>query len=92
MNRNLTSLLVLCGFLLFAGYLIGYVVDHTTMQTYRLIGRSLDALAIAAAVLFVSGVIYRITTKRLSSLNGILLMLVVSSICVLKGFYVAIGP
>lgn len=91
MSRNIRSIIMLCLAILLTGYLIGYVVDHTTMQTYWILGRAINALWLASLVLFICGVIYRVIFNKLSTLNGVLLLIVISSALLLHGFYLAIG-
>lgn len=91
MSKSIRALITFCLMMLLTGYLIGYIVDHTTMQTYWKLGRAINALWFTSLVLFIFGLIYRVIFKRLSALNGALLLIVISIVLLLHGFYLAIG-
>ena len=92
MSRNIGSLVVLLLVLLGVGYLAGYIVERTAMQTYWKVGRAVNAFWIVSLVLFVGGIVYRSVFNKLSHVSGVLLFIVLSGTLLLQGFYLGIIP
>lgn len=92
MSRNIGTLVVLLLVLLGVGYLAGYIVERTTMQTYWKVGRAVNAFWIASLLLFIGGIVYRSVFNKLSHVNGVLLFIVLSGTLLLQGFYLGIIP
>lgn len=90
MLNGIKSLIGMSVLLLAVGYMAGYIYGNVYVSTYNAISRGVSAFWLASGALFITGIVYRATFNRLSSVCGILLCVSLAVALLLTGFHYAV--